>query len=193
VAGEHVSERWARWRATIDLDAYEARFAASGDASPHGEADLVEGLGGGRVLDAGCGTGRVAIELARRGHDVVGVDLDGDLLARARAKAPDLTWVEADLAALALGRSFDVVVLAGNILLFCRPEDRPAIMAAVAAHVAPDGCLVAGYSIEPGVELDTYDGWCHEAGLVLDTRWATWSREPYLGGAYAVSLHRPRA
>jgi SAM-dependent methyltransferase len=191
VAGEHVSERWARWRASIDLDAYEARFVASGDASPHGEADLVERLGGGTVLDAGCGTGRVAIELARRGHDVVGVDLDGDLLARARAKAPELAWVEADLAAVSLGRSFDVVVLAGNVLLFCRPEDRAAIVSALAIHVAPAGCLVAGYSIEPGVELDAYDSWCRDAGLGLDTRWATWAGDPYLGGPYAVSLHRP--
>ena len=58
------------------------------------------------VLDAGCGTGRVAIELSRRGHDVVGVDVDEAMLEAARAKAPDLTWVQGDLAdpGLDLGR-----------------------------------------------------------------------------------------
>jgi SAM-dependent methyltransferase len=59
----------------------------------HGEADLVSSLDPRSVLDAGCGTGRVAIELFRRGLDVVGVDLDPSMLARARAKAPGLPWV----------------------------------------------------------------------------------------------------
>src|SRR5262249_53540301 len=64
-----------------------------------GEADLVESLmreaGGTRVLDAGCGTGRVAIELARRGFSVVGLDSDTVMLDTARAKAPELSWVQA--------------------------------------------------------------------------------------------------
>ena len=67
-------------------DAYDARWrklAAAGQ-SIHGEADLIESLlretGGSRVLDAGCGTGRVATELAARGFSVVGIDLDDDML-----------------------------------------------------------------------------------------------------------------
>src|SRR5207248_11729946 len=59
-------------------DAYEAVFevrAASGQ-DVHGEADFVQALGARSVLDAGCGTGRVGRELARRGLEVVGVDLD---------------------------------------------------------------------------------------------------------------------
>ena len=51
------------------------------------------------VLDAGCGTGRVAIELARHGVDVVGVDVDASMIGEARRRAPELEWVEADLAA----------------------------------------------------------------------------------------------
>ena len=47
----------------------------------------------------------MAVELARRDVEVVGVDLDEDLLDRARAKAPDLTWVLADLAGLDLSRA----------------------------------------------------------------------------------------
>src|SRR5262245_36982661 len=94
-----------RWEGTdaprgAAYDAQWERLAAAGE-SIHGEADLVDALlqeqGGRRALDAGCGTGRVAIELAVRGYDVVGVDLDATMLDAARAKAPDLTWVQADL------------------------------------------------------------------------------------------------
>src|SRR4051812_24275796 len=105
-------------------DSYDQRWtqlAESGE-SIHGEADFVEILlertSGRRVLDAGCGTGRVAIELARRGHSVVGVDADLDMLATARTKVPDLTWIHADLADLGAHstETFDVVLLAGNVM-----------------------------------------------------------------------------
>ena len=109
-------------------------MAAAGEAV-HGEADFVAGLEPASVLDAGCGTGRVAIELARRGIEVVGVDADPDMLERARRRAPELAWVEADLATLDLGRTFDVVVLAGNVLPFVEPADRAAAVAGCARHL----------------------------------------------------------
>src|SRR5512140_1735847 len=99
-----MSTRWSGSDAPRG-EAYDERFErlASSGADVHGEASLVEALlaergEGRRVLDAGCGTGRVAIELARRGHAVVGVDLDADMLAVAKANAPELTWVRCDLA-----------------------------------------------------------------------------------------------
>src|ERR1700686_3194622 len=72
-------------------DDYQRRFdelAASG-VDVHGEASFVMRGSPGSVLDAGCGTGRVGIELARRGVDVVGVDADASMLATARANGPD--------------------------------------------------------------------------------------------------------
>ena len=165
--------------------------AAAGE-NPHGEADLVSRYRPTSVLDAGCGTGRVAIELARRGVDVVGTDLDSDLLARARAKAPELPWVAADLAGLDLGRSFDVVVLAGNVVGFVAPADRGRAVSSAAAHVGPGGRLISGFQQRAGwPTLDEYDAWCAAAGLVREDRLATWDGEP-LGPAsdYAVSVHR---
>jgi len=102
--GAQVSPQWAAWRRSIDLDEYEARFVGTG---AHGEADLIASLGGRAVLDAGCGTGRVAIELARRGFDVAGVDLDDDMIEVARRHAPEVPWFVADLARFDLGRTFD--------------------------------------------------------------------------------------
>jgi SAM-dependent methyltransferase len=176
-----------------DGDDYQARFdrlAATG-ADVHGEADLVAGFAPTAVLDAGCGSGRVAIELARRGIDVVGVDVDDSMLATARRLAPQLTWVRGDLADLDLGRTFDVVVMAGNVPLFTPAGTQAALVAGVGRHVASDGVLVAGFGVGRGYPLERYDADCRAAGLELATRWSTWDRAAWSAGdGYAVSVHR---
>ena len=192
--GAEVSERWAAWRRDVDLDEYEARWAriAAAGQVVHGEADLIASLGPGPVLDAGCGTGRVAIELARRGIDVVGVDLDPDMVAVARAKAPELTWLVADLARMQLDRRFPIVAMAGNVLLFARPADHRLIVHTLTSHLEPGGRMVAGFSLERGgLGLADYDELCQSCGLVLEDRWSTWDRRPFTaGGDYHVSVHR---
>ncbi|MFE7131827.1 class I SAM-dependent methyltransferase [Streptomyces sp. NPDC057638] len=177
---------------TWNGDAYQARFdriaAEGGDV--HGEAVFVRSFGPGTVLDAGCGSGRVAIELARHGIAVAGVDADASMLATARRLAPEIRWYERDLVGLDLGRTFDVVVMAGNVPLFTPPGTEPALVAAVAAHVRRGGHLIAGFSLDRGYTLDDYDTHCRAAGLAPEARYATWSRDPYEGGEYAVSVHR---
>jgi len=193
--GGMASDEWAKWRDQVDLDGYDERWvrmAAEGQ-DPHGEVAMVMQLDPTRVLDAGCGTGRVAVELARRGIEVVGVDLDPDLLDRARARAPELHWVLADLSALALdGPPFDVVVAAGNVMGFIAADDRPAAVAACARHLARGARLVSGAQLQAGwPSLAAYDGWCTASGLELEARYATWDGAP-LGADpdYAVSVHR---
>jgi 2-polyprenyl-3-methyl-5-hydroxy-6-metoxy-1,4-benzoquinol methylase len=178
---------------TFDGRSYQARFDALADRGldVHGEAALVRTWRPVSVLDAGCGTGRVAIELARHGIDVVGVDVDRSMIQEARRRAPELAWVDADLATLALGRRFDVVVLAGNVPLFCPVATRSALVEACAAHVVSGGVMVAGFQLDHGYLLADYDRQCREAGLTLDARWATWDRQPFGDGdGYAVSVHR---
>jgi 2-polyprenyl-3-methyl-5-hydroxy-6-metoxy-1,4-benzoquinol methylase len=87
-----LPDDWRSWRAQEDLARYDERFRrlAESGGNPHGEADLVASYKPATVLDAGCGTGRVAIELARRGIAVLGVDADPDMIAAARSKAPEL-------------------------------------------------------------------------------------------------------
>ncbi|MFD9698627.1 class I SAM-dependent methyltransferase [Lentzea sp. NPDC059081] len=168
---------------------YQRRFdsLAESGVDVHGEASFVRAFGPKTVLDAGCGTGRVAIELARHGVEAVGADLDESMLAHARELAPDITWVRSDLAALDLGRTFDVVVMAGNVPLFTAPGTQDALVAGVARHVG--GVLVAGFGLNRGYTAEQYDEHCAAAGLKLVERFATWDRKPFEGGDYAVSIH----
>jgi SAM-dependent methyltransferase len=190
-----------RWQDTNaprgdDYDARWRSLAAAGQ-NVHGEADLVEALlresGGTRVLDAGCGTGRVAIELAGRGFSVVGVDVDPGMLSAARTKRPEIPWIEADLTDLAqvVDAEFDVALLAGNVLIFVRPGTEGDVVSAVGDRLSPGGLLVSGFSIRPDrLSLSRYDELTERAGLEPVARWATWSRDPFAGGDYAVSVHR---
>lgn len=192
-----VSDAWDKWRAGVDLNEYHVRWQrmeARGESS-NGEADFIESLHPTSVLDAGCGMGRVAMELARRGIEVEGTDLDDDLLAFARADAPQLKWRLADLATASFDRTFHVIGMPGNVMLFCRAEDRAKIVANLARHLTEDGLLVAGFSLQTqagALTLSEYDAACTAAALTLVDRFATWERAPYDGGDYSVSIHRRR-
>ncbi|UVS80378.1 class I SAM-dependent methyltransferase [Actinokineospora sp. UTMC 2448] len=171
---------------------YQSRFdrLAADGVDVHGEATFVRAYTPTTVLDAGCGSGRVAIELARHGIEVVGVDADASMVAAAERRAPELVWLRRNLTGLDLGRVFDVVVMAGNVPLFTPPGTEPALVAGAARHVAPGGVLIAGFSLDRAYTLADYDAHCAAAGLTLAERFATWSRDPFTDGDYAVSVHR---
>jgi len=178
---------------TWDGEQYQERFdslAASG-VSVHGEADFVMTLAPGSVLDAGCGTGRLAQELDRRGVEVVGVDADRSMIAAARRRRPDLAWLISDIGDLRLDRTFDVVAMVGNVPLFTPAGTEAALVAGCARHVAPGGALVCGFQLGRGYEVTAYDGDCRAVGLELAGRWSTWDRLAFPGdGSYVVSVHR---
>jgi SAM-dependent methyltransferase len=183
---------------------YAARFdqLAAAGADVHGEASLVAALipPGARILDAGCGTGRVALRLAELGYDCAGVDVDPSMLEVARARGPALPWYEADLTALDLAGEgpFDLVVSAGNVMPLLAAGTGPAVVANLAAMLVAGGLLVAGFGLdaahlpipEPTVDLAEYDAWCIAAGLVLEQRLASWDGQAYDENGYAVSIHR---
>ena len=180
---------------------YQRRFdeLAAAGSDVHGEATLVRSYAPGRVLDAGCGTGRVAIELARHDIEVVGVDVDAAMLDAARRRAPQLTWLLGDLAdatvlaplGAAADETFDVVVLAGNVLVFVTPGTEAAVLANLAGALRPGGRLIAGFQLRAGgYDLLALDGDAVVAGLALEDRWSTWDRAPFTGGDYAVSVLR---
>ena len=121
-------------------------------------------------------------------------------LNTALAKAPDLAWIDADLAHLdavadlpgvAGGAGFDLVVMAGNVMIFVDPGTEARVLAGLHAQTVPGGLLVAGFQVRSDrLALAEYDRLAAGAGFALLDRWATWDRDPYSGGDYAVSVHR---
>ena len=189
----NVSDSWRLWRQRVDLDEYHTRWdrlAAEG-ASVHDEADLVCVLEVDRIVDAGCGTGRVAAELARRGKTVVGVDNDVDMLDLAIASSEDVRWILADLATVDLEERFDLVLIAGDVLNYVAPGYESMVVSNMARHLESGGLLVCGGSLAEPDQLTHYDNWCRAAGLELQERYASWNGVPYdRPGHYAVSIHR---
>jgi SAM-dependent methyltransferase len=151
------------------------------------------------VLDLGCGTGRVSVRLAGRGHRVTGLDLEPTLLEeaarRARARGVEMDTVLGDARSFELGRRFDVVLAPMQLVqLFDGSEERLSMLSAAAAHLRPGG-LFAGALMEladeplgeeyipPVPDMREVDGCVYSSQPV--------ALRPVDGGA-AISLDRVR-
>jgi SAM-dependent methyltransferase len=151
------------------------------------------------VLDLGCGTGRVSVRLARRGHRVTAADLEPAFLEEAARRAQawnvDLDTVAADARSFDLGRRFDLVLAPMQLVqLFHGSEERIAMLKAVAAHLRPGGLFAAALMslegedlgdeyIPPGPDMRDVDGWVYSSQPV--------AVRPLDGGT-AISLDRER-
>ncbi len=127
-----------RLAALYDLD------APAGDAAIDWFRGLAQ-LTGGPVLELGVGTGRVAIPIAKDGHEVVGIDRSAAMLARAERRArtarAKLRLVEADMRSFSLDRSFALVTIPFNTFLMLTPDERWACLARCREHLIPTGRL----------------------------------------------------
>jgi SAM-dependent methyltransferase len=201
-----MSTRWERIaRQTVGEDyarAYADRFRRMAERGHdvHGEAAFVSGLLAppARVLDAGCGTGRVAVRLAELGYDVVGVDVDVSMVEVARAGAPELDWRLGDLATLDLGETFDLVLVAGNTIPLLEPGTLPDACARLGRHLSPGGVVVCGFGLDgahlpgdcPPTALADVDAAFGVLGLDAVARYGTWEGDAFdPDRGYVVALY----
>ncbi len=166
------------------IERFRAMAAAGDDLD--GEARFVDAMvpRRSRILDAGCGPGRVGGQLARAGHDVVGVDIDPILIDAARQDHPGATWLVADLAELdlaAIGNAepFDVVICAGNVLTFLDPDTRRQALANLAKHLHPEGRIVTGFGSGRDYSFTEFFDDVESARLLSDLSLASWDLRPF--------------
>lgn len=117
-----------------------------------GEIDFYRALAievkerGGSILEVGCGTGRVALQLAQEGVPIVGLDLSPAMLAVARQKSQGLSnirWVEGNMQAFELGERFDLILIPGHSFQFMlTPAEQTACLTCIRKHLTPGGKLV---------------------------------------------------
>jgi len=158
--------------------------AAGGDID--GEARFVDAMvpRRSRILDAGCGPGRVGGHLAGAGHHVVGVDIDPVLIDAAQQDHPGATWLVADLAdfelaAIGIAEPFDVVVCAGNVLTFLDPETRRPVLANLAKHLHPQGRIVTGFGSGRDYAFAEFFDDVEAVGLISSLSLASWDLRPF--------------
>jgi SAM-dependent methyltransferase len=165
------------------VERFRSMAAAGEDLA--GEARLVDAMvpRGSRILDAGCGPGRVGGALHRLGHHVVGVDIDPVLIAAAEDDHPGPTWLVADLAELDLPASgvdgdFDVAVCAGNVMTFVEAGRRRDVLARIGEHLGAEGRAVVGFGSGRGYGFDEFRADCGHAGLHTQLELSTWDLRP---------------
>jgi SAM-dependent methyltransferase len=146
-----------------------------------GEARLADAMAPrhARILDAGCGPGRVGGHLAAAGHEVVGVDLDPELIAAAEQDWPGPTWMVGDLSELDLPQRFDVIVSAGNVMTFAAPDTRVEILRRMGRHLTAGGRAVIGFGAGRGYAFADFLADAATAGLEPDLLLSTWDLRPY--------------
>lgn len=147
-----------------------------------GEARLIDAIvpPGSRLLDAGCGPGRIGGELFRRGHEVIGVDVDPELIAAAVEDHPGPTWLVGDLATFDLGvDQFDAAVVAGNVMNFVAKGTEVAILRNLDRAVRAEGQIVLGFGLDKGYTIDLFDADLEAAGLAVEQRFSTWDLRPF--------------
>jgi SAM-dependent methyltransferase len=193
--------RWEQARAIERAEGrggYGAHFARliSEGVDIEGEARLADVLAPrrARILDAGSGMGRVGAALLARGHQVVGVDFDEEILAQSGETFPDLPLVASRLddltpevlTAAGAPTSYDLVVCVGNVMILLAPDTERTVLANLAALVVPDGRLLVGFALS-GAPAGTSRSYpaeefaadCDAVGLVIESRFASYDVRPF--------------
>jgi SAM-dependent methyltransferase len=187
--------------------AHFARLIADG-VDIEGEARLADVLAprGADILDAGSGMGRVGAALVARGHRVVGVDFDPEILDQSRLTFPELPLVDSRLDELTPERlsqaghptAYDLVVCVGNVMILLAPDTERTVLRNLAALLGPTGLLLVGFALSGAPSgfsrtyaLAEFVADYEAEGLALVHRFATYDLQPFTDDStYVVHVLR---
>lgn len=201
-----------RWEQTTNNRGYGRKFAelAATGADITGEARLADTLAprGATILDAGCGMGRIGAALAGNGHNVLGVDLDAELLAQAKETYPELPTLHCRLDALtpdllnAAGHAttYDLIVMVGNVMILLAEDSERDVLRRMTSLLTGEGRLIVGFHTDATpphsrtYDPDVFLRDAQSVGLELEHRFASYDLRPFTGdGNYVVNVLRRRS
>lgn len=205
--------RWEQARAherATGQGGYGAHFARlmSEGVDIEGEARLADVLAprSARILDAGSGMGRVGAALIARGHHVVGVDFDPEILDQSRRTFPELPLVDSRLDELSPAKlsdaghpaAYDLLVCVGNVMILLAPDTERTVLRNLAALLAPTGRLLVGFALSGAPSgfsrsypLAEFVADYEAVGLELVHRFASYDLDPFTeDSTYVVHVLR---
>ena len=164
------------------LETYAQRFIDGYETGEdlYGEARFVDAMAqrASVILDAGCGTGRVAGALTKAGHTAIGVDKSARLLKVAQKYFPDTAYVETDLLTVSaelLGNDdFDIIVLPGNVMPCLAEGTERDVLSNLLSLLKPEGRLVLGFRTDREYAVSQLDEDIVMLGLVEVARFSDW-------------------
>src|SRR5262249_52454356 len=115
------------------------------DLDPHAVDVLADLAGGGKVLELGIGTGRIALPLSAKNVEVHGIDASPSMIARLREKpgGDRLTVTQGNFAEVPVEGKFALIYIVFNtFFMLLSQEDQVQCFKNVAQHLAPGGCFV---------------------------------------------------
>lgn len=179
------------------------RALAADGADLLGEARFVDAMvpRGARILDAGCGAGRMAGALHAAGHAVFGLDVDPVLIEAAAADHPGPSYGVVDLSALTLedvgGEPVELVVCAGNVMVFVAPGTEGTVLRNLCAVTRSGGRVVVGFRRDEAYPFEAYDADLSaieaEGVAHVEQRFSTWHLDAYVPDAdFRVTVLRVR-
>lgn len=176
-------------------------------ADIEGEARLADALvpRAARILDAGSGMGRIGAALQRRGHRVVGVEKDPELVQLSRRQYPELAVVESDILALSptlleeadAPAAYDLIVLVGNVIVLAAPDTEARLLRTLVALLAPGGRILVGFHpvdgpahVEEDYPFEAFARDVDAAGLRVEARFGSYELRP-ADESYVVAVLSP--
>ncbi|WIM68818.1 class I SAM-dependent methyltransferase [Corynebacterium breve] len=148
----------------------------------NGEARLIDAIAprDARILDAGCGQGRVGGYLAEQGHTVVGTDIDEILIDYAQKLYPDSAWYVGDLSKDPIPEgNFDIAVSAGNVMGFLDPNGRREALQHVYDALRGDGRFVVGFGAGRGWDFPDFIALTKDVGFNVEILFESWDLAPF--------------
>ncbi|ALC05821.1 SAM-dependent methyltransferase [Corynebacterium deserti GIMN1.010] len=148
----------------------------------YGEARTIDALAprGAKILDAGCGQGRIGGYLSKQGHKILGTDLDPVLIKYASEEFPDARWIVGDLSEDPIPESdFDLIVSAGNVMGFLAENGRRPALENLHRVLSPQGRAVIGFGAGRGWAFGEFIEMAESVGFELENAYESWELKPF--------------